>query len=135
MMKYKPKQAGFSLVTTIFILVILVLLGTYMISLVQTQNQAASLQILSSRAGLISYSGLEWGVKKAIADDACTNVQGEAFTLDGFQVVLACEGPYTIDENSETYSVFKITAAAQWGSYGDADFVSRKTEATVRGGS
>lgn len=133
MMKMRSRESGFSLVTTIFILVVLVLLGSYMVTMVQIQNQSSSIAILGARADFMAYSGIEWGVKKALADDDCTNVNGVTLTVDGFQVDLTCDRYDNITEGAVTYNVFKIGSTASRGSYGNADFVSRSVEGFIRG--
>lgn len=134
MKKNRHTQGGFSLVTTIFILVILVLLGSFMVTLVQTQNQSANLSILGARADMAAASGLEWATKKALADGACTNVAASLTFpgLNGFSVATTCEGPYAIDEGANNYNVYELTAEASYGSWGQPDFVSRRKKAYVR---
>jgi len=133
MMKLKFKQTGFSLVTTIFILVVLVMLGGYMTTLVQIQNQSIAQGVVTTRAGFIAQSGLEWGVVKALSSDSCESVDGEILTIDHFKVSLSCEGGYRVTEDTETYSIYKITSKSEWGNFGDMDYISRQTQAIVRG--
>jgi len=62
---FKHKQ-GISLVSAIFILVVLSLLGTGMVRLLTSSQQAISQEITSLEAYLAAQSGLQWGMYQAI---------------------------------------------------------------------
>lgn len=59
-------QRGISLVSAIFILVVLSLLGIGMVRLLTTSQQSVSQEITSLEAYLAAQSGLQWGMYQAI---------------------------------------------------------------------
>lgn len=79
-------QRGFSLPLAVFILVILALLGTAMVTLTQTSQQGVATATLSTRAFYAAESGLQQGL-------------AQLFTLDGSPA--SCLDPYpTINFNA-----------------------------------
>lgn len=59
-------QQGISLVSAIFILVILALLGVGMVRLLTSSQQAVSQEITSLEAYLAAQSGLQWAMYQAV---------------------------------------------------------------------
>lgn len=59
-------QQGISLVSAIFILVILALLGVGMVRILTSSEQAVSQEITSLEAYLAAQSGLQWGMYQAV---------------------------------------------------------------------
>ena len=61
-------QNGFTLVQAIFILVVLALLGTYMVSLSTVQQSTTTQAVLQARAYQAARAGLEWGIVSKASD-------------------------------------------------------------------
>ncbi|MFH0935175.1 MAG: agglutinin biogenesis protein MshP, partial [Pseudomonadota bacterium] len=59
-MKLKRIQQGFSLVSAIFLLVVLAGLGVAMVSISTTQNQGLAMDVMGSRAYQAASAGIEW---------------------------------------------------------------------------
>ena len=134
------RQRGFTLVTAIFIIVILATLVGYMVSLSGTQRATSLLALQGTRAYEGAHSGIEWGIQQAFTTPAtmCSAAPGSTPTnfalsgpgLTGFSVTVTCD--YTTHtEKSTTLSVYHLIALAEYGSYGSPDYVSRQLEATV----
>ena len=131
------RQSGFSLVSAIFLLVVVSLAGASMLSLVGTSRRTSSFAVLSARAYQAARSGVEWAAAEALANPgtcpAGAFVLGEA-GLSGFDVAVTCALSQH-EENAATTRVLVIESFARHGSFGDADFVSRRVEITLTVGS
>jgi MSHA biogenesis protein MshP len=142
-------QAGFSLVAAIFILVVLALLGTFMVTINSVQTTVVAQTLQAARAYQAARVGIEWGVMRALSPIPATvaatcgtipppnptiavtssfPLSGAGF--DGFNVSVTCN--YTRhQETSNCFNVFRITSLATSGTYGDPYYVSREVEAKV----
>lgn len=58
----EPRQAGFTLISAIFVLIVLSALGAAMARISQTQHLASAVDLDSVRALQAARAGLEWGV-------------------------------------------------------------------------
>jgi MSHA biogenesis protein MshP len=128
------RRDGFSLVSALFILVVLASAGAFALRLVGAERRTSSLGLLGARAHQAARSGLEWGIAKVVATPtACP--AGGSFTLaggalEGFDVTVTCSFS-SHAEGAATTNVFAIVAFAEHGSFGSADYASRRLEATV----
>jgi len=128
------RRRGFSLVTAIFLLVVVAGLAAYMVTLGSTQQQTSMLSILGARTLAATESGLEWGVQRVVTTDACFGSPA-SFTLSGgsaagYAVVATCaETSHT--EGASTFKVFQLGATASRGGAGSADFTQRTMRATI----
>ena len=61
-MSFAPRdlQRGFSLVSAIFLLVVIAALGTFAVTLSTTQHQSAAMDVMGSRAYQAARAGIEW---------------------------------------------------------------------------
>lgn len=126
-------QYGFSLVSALFLLVVLGALGAYMVSISGTQQFTSLYALQSARAYHAAHSGVEWGIASAVAAGACpaaTTLSGG--DLNGFQVDVTCTST-SHQEASASYSVYEVTAVAQTISpgFGQAGYAARTISATV----
>ena len=60
------KQSGVSVVTAIFLVVVLALMGVGMVSLMSTSQQSISQEITSAKAYMAGRSCLQWGMYQAV---------------------------------------------------------------------
>lgn len=135
-MMTKSKQKGFSLVSTIFLIVVLAVLGTYMAALSITQNQSTALSVQGIRAWYATVSGLEW-VSDYIFDPALGNSNcppaGTNFNVEGFNVEIDDCTKSTHTEAGDSYDIFDVTVKVERGNYGEVDYVQRSLRATIGG--
>ncbi len=147
-------QRGFSLVTAIFVVVVLASLGAYLVTIGSTQQTATALQIQGVRAYFTALSGREWAAYEATAGqashDAICAPGGRITTfalsgpgLQGFQVQVDCDdfaapppgksGPF--QEGDDWYDLERIDVQA-WNGSGpaDPDYVSRTIHSMVTTG-
>ena len=88
----RRRQAGFTLVTAIFLITILFLLAAFMIGFRVYQDASISLDTLGTRAYAAARSGVEWGAYQSLRNGSCagTTTLALAGTLDGYTVTVAC---------------------------------------------
>lgn len=126
---------GFSLITAIFLLVVVALLGTYMVIIGTTQQMTATLSLLSSRAVFAADSSMQWAEAYVSKNDVCFSPSPTTFTLsggatNGYSITATCSS-VNATEGGDTYNVFKLTSSAKHGTPGTPDYVERKLQATV----
>jgi MSHA biogenesis protein MshP len=130
-------QRGFSIISAIFILVALAVLGATMVTLSGAQHQAGALVIESSRAMAAAKSGLEWGGYQALENGGCGAASAtfdlEEGALSGFRLEIQCSES-THNERGDTITVYEITVVAERGQYGRPDYVKREKRAQFTGG-
>jgi len=64
------RQSGFTIVSAIFILVVLATLGAFMVTISTTQQIGSALDVQGTRAYQAARSGIEWGVYQVQATPA-----------------------------------------------------------------
>jgi MSHA biogenesis protein MshP len=57
---FKARERGFSIVTAIFLLVVLSFLGVAMVTFSTTQHQSSAMDVMGSRAYQAARAGMEW---------------------------------------------------------------------------
>lgn len=137
----RNRQRGFSLVSAIFIIVILSALSGYMVTMSGMMHSATTQSVQGARAYQAAHSGIEWGIHQAFNNTAATcgaapnttvtsNLSLSGTGLNGFEVTVTCR--YTShQEKSATVRVFYLTALGEYASVGQVDYVSRRLEAKV----
>jgi MSHA biogenesis protein MshP len=127
-------QRGFSIVSAIFLLVVLAFLGAAMTSFSVAQNQSAAMDVMGSRAFQAARAGIEWAAYHvASAPGAWADcAAGKTVVVEGdlapfSPVTVNCsaashaEGPSTIIWIYDVSAVAQTTASVA----GDQDFVQR----------
>lgn len=130
----QQRQGGFTIISAIFLLVVLAVLGASLAQLSVTSSTSGSLALNGSRALYAARSGAQWGAYRASLGNCSAS---ESFSLseaslNGIDLIVEC----TRTEHREGATVlgqYLITTQAQHGAYGDADFVSRTVEIQVVG--
>lgn len=148
-MRHKT-QRGFSLVTAIFLLVVLAGLGAAMLTFSTAQQQSSTLDILGSRAYQASRAGIEWAAYQVVQASGATfstgcrtiatqsapqssgalNLGG---TLSAFSVSVSCY-PASAVENATTVWLYNITSTASGvggATAGSPDYVERQMTVTI----
>ena len=122
---------GFSLLSAIFLLVVLGTAGVFMAKMSGVQQRTGNLALGGVRAYWAAQSGLEWGVHRTLTAGSC---QSGTFTLSeggtgGFSVAVGCTSTQHTEEAVRT--VYRLTSVATRGSFGDRDYASRRIETSV----
>lgn len=131
-LRINPGQRGFSLISTLFMLVVLAALGGYMVRLNVSQQTTTTLSLQSVRAWYAASSGLEWVVYQINTNNSCPAVPS-IFTLDGFTLSMTGCSAFPVTEGANHYTLYDIQVTANRGTFGTTDFVSRRLRATVTG--
>ena len=126
------RQRGISLVAAIFLLVVLAGLGAFAVRLGLLLHQTVSSGLLAAQAFHAARAGVGWAAHRAINTGWCASASvtlSEAGAA-GFDIAVSCTQT-THSEGGATLDVFVISVLAERGTYGSADYVSRRLEAKV----
>ena len=129
-------QRGFSLVTAIFLLVVIAALGTFAVTLSTTQQQAAAADVMGVRAYQAARAGIEWaafGVSQTASGfqwaGCVPTTTFNAGTLGGtlapFKVTVTCPAPASYVEGTATIWIYNVTSVATAGTVGSPGSVER----------
>jgi MSHA biogenesis protein MshP len=124
-------QTGFTLITAIFLLVVVAAMVVYMTNIRVAQQTTVVYGLQGARAIMVARSGLEWGISRSIVSSSCvasTTFTNPAFA--GFNVEVRCTQS-THTEGDMAIDIYRITAIARSGVYGSLDYVQRHLQATV----
>lgn len=133
-MSRRPGATGFALVSALFLIVILSVLGAFLVNIVAVQHATPAMRVQGSRADYAARSGMGWAVSRAIGAGACSNTSFSPGGpgLQGFTVTVRCTSSlHDLDGASTPYYV--IDVSAQSGTFGGPDFVARSLQAKVGG--
>jgi MSHA biogenesis protein MshP len=129
-----PRGArGFTLVSAIFLMVVLVILSVSLVTMSSVQHMTAAQQLQTVRATYAARTGVEWAVQQALTNcPVGPTTLAPGGTLSGFTVNVTCtETDHTLPNGTQKYYVVAVTATA--GTYGGPDYVSRSIETKVLG--
>lgn len=121
-------QRGFSIVTAIFLIVVLALLGAFIVSISGLQQSSQQADLLGVRAYQAARAGIEWGAYQVLDPNntlnpascspivmpscpASTNISSLGGSLSSFTVSVTCVATVTTEGNRDI-RVFQITATA-----------------------
>ena len=140
-------QRGFSIVTAVFLVVVLALLGAFIVSVTGLQLTTQQMDVRGMRAYQAARAGIEWAAWQVLDPNNALNpgTCGTAFPACPASptVLPALAGslaPYTVTvtcaatpgtEGNRQIRVFRITSTATAGAPGTAQHVNRQLEATL----
>lgn len=129
-------QQGFTLISAIFLLVVLAVIGGFMVSIGGSQRATSSAALQGARAFQAARSGMEWAIFRVVNDSDCSNVNTNTFTLadaglNGFTIRFACQRSIHSEAGVNNVNIFTLTATATNSTFGSADYVRRVLTATV----
>jgi MSHA biogenesis protein MshP len=128
----RDNQGGFSLVSAIFLLVVLAALGAYAVRLATLQQQSVTAGLRAAQAFEAAKAGVAWAAYRALNVGTCAS---ESLTLTegataGFRVSVQCTQSTHV-EGTATVRVFVLAVRAEAGVYGGPDYVSRRLQTKV----
>jgi MSHA biogenesis protein MshP len=135
-------QRGFSLVSAIFLLVVLAGLGAAMATFSTSQNRNLAMDVLGARAYQAAQAGVEWAAFN-IASSPGVALPAQALgalggDLGDFAVTVAytaASSPASTDEGTDVVGgyvwSYDITASAVYGTTGTAGYVERVIKAKI----
>lgn len=130
-------QRGFAIITAMFLIVILALLGAIIVSLSSTQQMGVTRDLQGSRAYFAARAGTEWGVYQALQAGSCTAssaLPALAGSAAGFAVQVQCvrsPAAGSLDEGGTAVVVYQITSTATQGTLGALNYVERQLQTVV----
>jgi len=114
-------QRGFSLISAIFLLVVIAALGAFAVTLSTTQQQNSVADVLGVRAYQAARAGIEWAAY-GVAQTApgtkwtgcvpTTTLTGLGGTLAAFTVTVTCTTPTSYVDGSSTIWIYNVTSVA-----------------------
>jgi MSHA biogenesis protein MshP len=134
---------GFSLISAIFLLVVIAALGTFAVTISTTQHMGAAQDVMGARAYQAARAGIEWGAYRLLITGGGCGVATQnlpagtlAGTLSGFSVTVQCSA-ISYDEGERTAAsgnplwVYQLTSTAMQGAAGTASYVEREIKAVI----
>lgn len=129
--KYFKITQGFTLLATLFILIVLAMAGAYLIKIGAMQQQTVNYTLLAIRAQHAALSGLsvaeeKWKQNPQICPEETFHFDKQAKALSGYQVVITCQQKIFYPAISPTFFALELQAVATKGNFGDRDYVSQQ---------
>ncbi len=147
---FRKHTGGFSLISAIFILVVVTLLGAYVVTVATSQHTTEALDVEGARAYQAARAGVDWGAWQLLQapagafSTACNGaayatpisqpLAGLAGTLSGFAVNVQC-GSAATTEAGVNVRVYRLTVTASKGNLGSLFYLERQLQATLERGS
>lgn len=108
-------QRGFSIITAIFLVVVLAALGAFAVSMFRVQQTSAAFDELGARAYQAAQAGIEWGAWQVLrGPGTCAAATGSPAlpgSLSPFTVTVACAST-THTEAGTPVTIYRLTATA-----------------------
>jgi len=126
-------QSGFTLITALFLLIVVALLSVYLVTFRNVQQSTVVYAQQGARAMQAAHAGIEWGIYESVVNGNC--IANPPFTaaataLSAFSITLNCTSS-AHDEAGIPITTYVLTSTAQTGTYGTLDYVYRSLRATV----
>lgn len=140
-----PLQRGFSLVSAIFLLVILSALGVFMLSISTIQQTTSTQDMQGSHAYQAAKAGLEWGAYQVMNPEnmnppaggvaryvcaASTVLPAFGGSLSRFTVTVACTSNDFV-ESGNNVRVYQLTSTATLGTVATTSYIERRLTASI----
>ena len=123
---------GFSLISAIFLLVVVAALGTFAVTISTTQQQSAAMDVLGSRAYQAARAGIEWEAYQVLQNGGCAAgppVMPPTSTLAGFAVTIPTCTTAITTEAGTTVTTYQITSIATQGV--SPNYIERQLTVTI----
>src|SRR5450759_1269849 len=129
MINNRIENRGFSLISAIFLLVVIAALGTFAVTLSTIQQQSAALDVQGARAYQAARAGIEWGAYQALQNNSCTGgTPVMPNTLAGFSVTVTCS-TVAPSEAGTTVNMYQIISTAKQGT--SPNYIERQMSVTI----
>lgn len=121
------KQQGFSIVTAIFLIVVMALLAVGMVKLFSTGQQSIGQEITSLRAYLAAQSGLQTGMYQVVyAPSASGTTHNQSFTATGLTNTSIQVSYSRNDIDGRTF--YLLNAVADYAALGNPEYSRRNLQ-------
>lgn len=130
------RSRGFAAIAAVFVLMILGLLGTSMVTISSASQRTAAFDVLGARALQAARAGIEFGAYQALVNGGCATT---ALTLTdglaGFGVNVQCTSTSHVEVAAPAIVMYQLTATAcnrgTCPGSADATYVERQMRTTV----
>lgn len=133
MIQGRQRVRGFTLISALFVLVVVSSLGVYMATLSTGQQFGSALTVRAAQATYAAKSGMEL-LRYQIGLGADCSTLPSALTIDGYSIALDQCASQSVTEGTTSYAVFDLILTASVGTFGDPAFASHRLSAVVTGG-
>lgn len=124
-MFHKSRQQGFSIVTAIFIIVILALLAVGMLQLISTSQQSVSQEVTSVKAYFAGQTGLQWGMYQSVYAGATGS---HTLTLSNAGLANTSVDLTLSSDTILTNTYYTVNAQAKYGTTAIPEYALRELE-------
>jgi MSHA biogenesis protein MshP len=127
------QQRGFSLVSAIFLIVVLAGLGVFAVRMNTMQQQSVTAGLRAAQAFQAARTGVAWGAYRALNGGTCAASTTFALTegaARGFSLTVQCT-ERTHAEGAGVVHVYVFDVRAEAGVYGGPDYVSRRLQTKI----
>lgn len=135
------RHSGFSLVSAIFLLVVIAALGTFAVTLSTTQNQSQTMDVMGSRGYQAALAGVEWAafnvaqqpLSASAAWASCTAGQSVSVpSIAAFSpVTVNCSATSAVEATTTIWLYDVSAVAATGGAPGDANYIEQVATAKL----
>lgn len=127
------RQRGFSIVSALFLLVVLAALGAFMATFSSVQHTSSAMDVRGTQAYQAARAGAEWGMYRVlrITPASCAAPAPVLNDIPGFAVTVECEAPQQYKEGVTPVTVYRITSTARSGTVGKIGYVERQVQVTI----
>lgn len=117
----RRRERGFSIITAIFLVVVLAMLGVFIVSVTGLQQAGTQLDVQGVRAYQAARAGVEWAAFQILTPSASTppvcpasptNIAGLGGSLSPFTVTVTCTATAVITEGSRNVRTYQIVSIA-----------------------
>jgi MSHA biogenesis protein MshP len=136
-MRRRRAQAGISLISAIFLIVMLMALAAAMVSLSEVQHDTSTKSLLSAKAYYGARAGIEWATQQAVAAGSCAGATwGPAPASNPMQGALSdVTVTVTCTPNGAPYGagnfVYYLQSTATVGTINTPGYAERHVSATI----
>jgi len=145
MMKLRPaRQRGFTLVSAVFLLVVILALGAAALRISSTQHRTSAQDLLGAQAYQAARAGIEWGAFNVLQNaggiscstGGTTNplaMPAAAGSLRPFSVTVSCVRFAPVTEGDSSVTMYQLTSTASMTGVpvGAANYVERQITVTI----
>ena len=132
--RIKVRQSGFTLVTALFLLIVVSLLSVYLINFRNVQQSTVVFGQQGARAMQAAHTGIEWGIYESVVNGNCVLIPivftASGTALSAYNISVSCSSS-AHTEGAVLITTYRLTSTAQTGTYGTLDYVFRSMQATV----
>ena len=120
------------MMTVVFILVVLSVLGVGAANLIRVQHFSTVYALQGKQAYFAARAGLDYAAARIAAGAGCAGVD-TALSAEGFNIALTCLNRGSFNEGQATsYSVYELEAVASRGTFAIPDVTTRHLRLSVK---